>query len=682
VIPCVRALAIAAAAGAFAGALGGAPALLAAGLAAAVGARVADSRSSARLLLPLASAAALAWAGIALADALVLDPRPTQRLGAGPALELTESLRWLALCGPLAFALRSLARRFAPAGVAELALAAAALTSPLAAHRGGLTHRPLEIGDWSGARGIDPALPFLALGALAALALSALLLRSSRPAQFLLRIAAIALVAGVTLQQLRGAAALAPSAPRALGLAGGALAGAPAFDDELSEAGESAPVAIAILHDDWSPPGGVFYFRQAVFSQWNGQRLVQATRGDVDLDVFDVFPGETRVSARSAPPGAGRSALETTTALLVEHAQPFALDAPLEIAAIPNPAPERFARAFRVRSNVPARGRDELRGQAAGSMRWSPAQWAHYTSGPDDARYAELAGRIVAGLPAERARDPLSRALAIKEWLERNASYSRRVARAGAGDAVASFLFGERTGYCVHFAHAAALLMRALGLPARVAVGYALSDAARGGGSALLIRGADAHAWAELQLEGAGWVPVDPSPRQVLEALAPPPDPDLQRRLGELLRRPPTRPDAPDPTQIGVGLWIAAAPLALLVLGSSALGLWRRSAPRLARPGQAPRLAYRAALDRLCEVGLVRRPGETRERFAARVSLLAPSFAALTRSHLRAALGGRSPADPREPLRLYTEVRRELRARAPRLRSLGRLDPFAWWRVR
>src|SRR5690606_26724776 len=73
------------------------------------------------------------------------------------------------------------------------------------------------------------------------------------------------------------------------------------------------------------------------------------------------------------------------------------------------------------------------------------------------------------------------------------------------------FLFGDLTGYCVHFAHAAVFLMRAVGVPARVGTGYALPEANRQGGSALLLRNSDQHAWPEVYL-GPG-EPM-PSPAQ------------------------------------------------------------------------------------------------------------------------------------------------------------------------
>jgi transglutaminase-like putative cysteine protease len=77
-------------------------------------------------------------------------------------------------------------------------------------------------------------------------------------------------------------------------------------------------------------------------------------------------------------------------------------------------------------------------------------------------------------------------------------------------DTVDEFLFGERRGFCEHYASAFAVLLRAAGIPARVVVGY------QGGErnpyqAYLLVHQFDAHAWTEAWLDGRGWVRFDPT---------------------------------------------------------------------------------------------------------------------------------------------------------------------------
>jgi transglutaminase-like putative cysteine protease len=98
-------------------------------------------------------------------------------------------------------------------------------------------------------------------------------------------------------------------------------------------------------------------------------------------------------------------------------------------------------------------------------------------------------------------------------------------------DAVDDFLFTSRAGFCEHYAGAFVVLMRAMGIPARVVTGYQGGEINPVDGY-LTVRQSDAHAWAEVWLEGRGWVRVDPTaavaPERVEHNLAgalPPPSP-------------------------------------------------------------------------------------------------------------------------------------------------------------
>jgi protein-glutamine gamma-glutamyltransferase len=77
-------------------------------------------------------------------------------------------------------------------------------------------------------------------------------------------------------------------------------------------------------------------------------------------------------------------------------------------------------------------------------------------------------------------------------------------------NSVDELLFDTRQGFCGHYASAFVDLMRAAGVPARVVTGY------QGGewnpiGGYLVVRQADAHAWAEVWLAGRGWLRADPT---------------------------------------------------------------------------------------------------------------------------------------------------------------------------
>ncbi len=75
---------------------------------------------------------------------------------------------------------------------------------------------------------------------------------------------------------------------------------------------------------------------------------------------------------------------------------------------------------------------------------------------------------------------------------------------------VDDFLFRTRRGFCEHYAGAFTFLMRAAGVPARVVTGYQGGEYNRFG-NYWIVRGRDAHAWAEVWLAGRGWTRVDPT---------------------------------------------------------------------------------------------------------------------------------------------------------------------------
>lgn len=80
-------------------------------------------------------------------------------------------------------------------------------------------------------------------------------------------------------------------------------------------------------------------------------------------------------------------------------------------------------------------------------------------------------------------------------------------------DVIAKFL-EEQQGYCVHFSSTLAVMARTLGLPSRIAVGYAPGDVidTRGGKNVYGNTSDDLHAWTEIYFEGAGWVGFEPTP--------------------------------------------------------------------------------------------------------------------------------------------------------------------------
>ena len=123
------------------------------------------------------------------------------------------------------------------------------------------------------------------------------------------------------------------------------------------------------------------------------------------------------------------------------------------------------------------------------------------------ARLQALAERLTAG-----ARSPYAAAVALEQWFRFGGGfvYDQHPPKTPAGVApLEDFVARTRRGYCQHFAGAMALMLRYLGIPSRVAVGFA-SGRYRNG--EWIVSDRDAHRWVEVWFRGWGWVPFDPTP--------------------------------------------------------------------------------------------------------------------------------------------------------------------------
>ena len=112
-----------------------------------------------------------------------------------------------------------------------------------------------------------------------------------------------------------------------------------------------------------------------------------------------------------------------------------------------------------------------------------------------------------AGLDTDADREKLIRAVA--SYIRKAATYNMNYAPYPEGvDTAVYFLTEAKEGVCRHYATAAVAMYRALGIPARYAVGYSVTSTGRGW---VAVEGKNGHAWAEVYVDGLGWVSVDPT---------------------------------------------------------------------------------------------------------------------------------------------------------------------------
>ena len=145
-----------------------------------------------------------------------------------------------------------------------------------------------------------------------------------------------------------------------------------------------------------------------------------------------------------------------------------------------------------------------------------------YTQMPDGAngdfarRVRARAVEILSAVKMTPASDPYAIVQQLDLYLGQHYLYSLTPSTPRRGtDPILDFLFHQRQGYCVYFSGAMVMLCRSIGIPARMAVGFATGevDMARSHGDTVLykVTADQAHAWVEVYLPHYGWFTADPT---------------------------------------------------------------------------------------------------------------------------------------------------------------------------
>jgi len=245
-----------------------------------------------------------------------------------------------------------------------------------------------------------------------------------------------------------------------------------------------------------------------------------------------------------------------------------------------------------------------------------------------DPKVTALAESITSGIAAPGSPDPRTydKVAAIEQWMTAHVRYTVDIPPLPAGtDAVDSFLFGTRRGYCEQISTATVVLLRSLGIPAREAVGYVpgpynpITDLYD-------IQAKDAHAWVQVWFPGYGWQSFDPT--ATVPLANPAPGSVLAHSLGGALARLP---------------WVPLSVALVVVTGV----LWMLRRRRLRPPTWAHQVADDLARGG-SRIGCARRPDETLTDYGSRLARSAPERAAditwVTRLVEAATYGGVEPS--------------------------------------
>jgi transglutaminase-like putative cysteine protease len=311
------------------------------------------------------------------------------------------------------------------------------------------------------------------------------------------------------------------------------------------------------------------------------------------------------------PPGPGPVLFQQFQRLAPGDTQIYAVNAPY-LSDSPSQAWQRApgdlayltgeAGTYTILSRAPDPAIAELRARSPITGTLPPGIAERYSALPDTVpqRVLDLARDVAGDAPSR-----YDRALAIERYL-RAYPYTLDLPEPPAGrDLVDYFLFEQQEGYCDYYASAMVVMARAVGVPARLASGFAQGnydhDARR-----WVVTERDGHSWVEVYFEGIGWVEFEPTAGQ----------PVLDRpgdRDSAALSLPPLPPrSTPWRQRVPWGLVLIGG--VVLLLAAIIVWLWRprpaMTATQLVRDRQARLLRWGARL------GHPLRDGQTAREYA------------------------------------------------------------------
>jgi transglutaminase-like putative cysteine protease len=289
----------------------------------------------------------------------------------------------------------------------------------------------------------------------------------------------------------------------------------------------------------------------------------------------------------------------------------------------------------------------------------TPLEGGRYLRLPDDSAEIAEIGALARAWTADEETD-FDKALAIQDRLLDSSEYAYNVdtpLRAGTRS-ILEFLTVSKEGFCQQFSTAMAVMLRSVGIEARVVVGFAAGTSSTSRPGQYSITTTQAHSWVEVYFPGSGWMPFEPTPGRVnpsVLAYDPPPNPcpdpgcvpggpvagagsqagpgesqrdriDSDPRTGSAPPRispdPGTVPGEGFPIPARTALVIAAilgAAVLLLVPPARAFGRRVRLRGAAAEPRRLILVTYEQFGERAAGLGLGRGPGETLEEYRRKV---------------------------------------------------------------
>lgn len=273
---------------------------------------------------------------------------------------------------------------------------------------------------------------------------------------------------------------------------------------------------------------------------------------------------------------------------------------------------------YSVVSQIDVTPAERLREVTSSPGALSEADRARYLQLPATlpARIRDLAEDLTAGVDT-----PYERAEAVQAWLAGRVEYTLgEPPPPDDADVVDHLLFSSRRGWCEPIATSMTVLLRAAGVPARVATGFQPGTRQPITGW-WTVQASEAHAWSEVWVPGHGWVAFDPTGAVplALDPDPPAPRPPLLAALSWLRERVAVPPVDGGTVAVALGALLGAAALGVAALAALRPALRERALARLRR--RAPSPPFARLLRLLAQRGLPAEPWRTPREVAAAAGL-------------------------------------------------------------
>lgn len=452
--------------------------------------------------------------------------------------------------------------------------------------------------------------------------------------------------------------------------------GGNAFPSEIGLSGSIAlaqnPVFEARVEEGGPLPR---YWRQAVFDSYDGRgwrRTADAAGSESPAPESLAGSGPEGAPALTVPVTQTIRTFQPVTEQLYAAPQPDRFDLPIavetaaggaDLLSVQSQVPLPFQSLYSVVSRLSVADEESLRAVAGGDPGWVSARYLGLPESVPE-RVRDKAREATVG-----TANRYDAATAIETYL-RQFPYSEQInTPPDDRDRVDWFLFDEQRGYCDYYSSAFVVLARSVGIPARVAAGYATGMRV-GDGQTYRQHAFDAHTWPEVYFPGYGWIEFEPTASSEHPRIARAPSPDTpldpgaaasepeQDLLAEEMAAeraaaedaanpaPAAAPSAAAAASRRLPLWPLLTGLALLAVAAGGAWLaWQRPLR-----GLSPAEGFYARLLRVTAwLGFRPRTADTPNEFGQRLGGAIPDraaeIAAITEAYVRERFGRRPPDD-------------------------------------